>query len=205
MKVYIGEASSLYLEMFLEMKWESADTIEEADVVVFTGGADVNPLMYCQDKLPSTRFDAERDQQDEDLFEEALANDKPMVGICRGAQFLNVKMEGSLFQDVDGHKKLHKAVDPYLGLSFDVTSTHHQMMIPGPGAEVLLIASESTQQTWRDEEGIVVESVKGMDIEALVYREDRVLCYQPHPERVAASHPCQEYFFKRLMEVVCVE
>src|SRR5262245_793233 len=73
-------------------------------VVFFAGGADVSPSFY--DERPGSRtrgVDAARDEQERDLFRLARAANLPMIGICRGAQFLCVMAGGRLCQHLDGH------------------------------------------------------------------------------------------------------
>ena len=71
------------------------------DGLLLTGGGDVDPVLYGQDRH-ETIEDAEpgRDEFEIDLARRAVAGDLPLLAICRGAQVLNVASGGSLVQDI---------------------------------------------------------------------------------------------------------
>ena len=103
--------------------------IFEVDAIVFTGGHDVSPEIYGQDKHSKTQNWFARDFEEAALFQFAKLRGIPQFGICRGSQFLCVMNEGSLVQHVHNHAngRLHP-VSTSIELTLDVTSTHHQMM-----------------------------------------------------------------------------
>jgi putative glutamine amidotransferase len=73
------------------------------DGVFLTGGVDVDPGQYGEERGPACdRADAARDWTELTLIRWALADDKPVLGVCRGIQALNVACGGSLYQDVAG-------------------------------------------------------------------------------------------------------
>ncbi len=79
-----------------------ADFIAELDGVVMTGGSDVSPGNYGETPLrPEWSGDPHRDAYDIGLVRACLAADKPLLGICRGLQVMNVALGGSLFQDIE--------------------------------------------------------------------------------------------------------
>jgi GMP synthase-like glutamine amidotransferase len=103
---------------------------EVPDLVVFTGGTDVNPLYYAQEKLAFTdRPDKDRDALEALWFSYCRERKIPMTGICRGSQFGCVMNGGALFQHVQNHAigGYHPVITNE-GKLLDVTSTHHQMM-----------------------------------------------------------------------------
>jgi putative glutamine amidotransferase len=77
------------------------DLIGQLDGVLLTGGGDIDPALYGEDRHPSVE-DAEpgRDEFEIDLARRALDRDVPMLAICRGAQVLNVAAGGTLVQDI---------------------------------------------------------------------------------------------------------
>lgn len=107
-------------------------TIAEADLVIFTGGADVDPSYYGKKAHRSTRSDKDRDASEFALFEEIKAlKKKPLVvGICRGSQFLCVANGGLLIQDCSGHALYGTHNISWDHKRFNITSTHHQMQYP---------------------------------------------------------------------------
>lgn len=71
------------------------------DGVVFSGGEDVNPAWYGEEVWNETvHTNPVRDRSDSLLARAALASGKPILGICRGEQLLNVMLGGSLYQDI---------------------------------------------------------------------------------------------------------
>jgi putative glutamine amidotransferase len=81
--------------------------LDSLDGLVLTGGRDVDPAMYGQQAHPATDAPArDRDAWEFTLLQEALRRGLPVLGICRGAQVLNVALGGTLHQhvpDVVGH------------------------------------------------------------------------------------------------------
>lgn len=75
--------------------------VELLDGLVLQGGADVNPNTYGQQPLrPEWAGDAARDRYEIELIEGFLERGKPLLGICRGCQLLNVAFGGTLYQDI---------------------------------------------------------------------------------------------------------
>jgi putative glutamine amidotransferase len=76
--------------------------IAECDGLVLQGGADVSPSWYGEEPLrPEWNGDAIRDRHEIAAIEVALELGKPILGVCRGAQVLNVARGGSLYQDIN--------------------------------------------------------------------------------------------------------
>lgn len=84
------------------------DTSRDADIsavdgIIIGGGDDIAPELYRGELVSTARVDPDRDALERRLILEALAANKPVLGICRGAQMLNVALGGSLHQDAYGH------------------------------------------------------------------------------------------------------
>ena len=75
---------------------------EQFDGFVFSGGGDVSPELYGEERNElCDRVYRNRDDMEFALFNEAvIARDKPALGICRGLQVINVALGGSLYQDL---------------------------------------------------------------------------------------------------------
>ena len=74
---------------------------EELDAVFLPGGADIDPRTYGAEPHPlCDKTDRERDRVEVSLASWALAEDKPVLGVCRGMQLINVAAGGSLYQDL---------------------------------------------------------------------------------------------------------
>lgn len=69
--------------------------------ILFSGGNDVDPSLYGEEPREHTiDFSPQRDRQELQLLTWALADDKPVLAICRGMQLLNVSLGGTLYQHV---------------------------------------------------------------------------------------------------------
>jgi anthranilate/para-aminobenzoate synthase component II len=178
-----------------EFGWQiQRDLTEDTDVVIFSGGADVSPELYGERNVGSY-CNPTRDEYCVGLFE---AFKGPKIGICRGAQFLNVVSGGRMWQDVDNHGRSHLVRDQRSLKEYYCTSTHHQMMRPGPDAQVVGIASPARSMN-RISATEVEKFFAGTDIEVLWYETTNSLCFQPHPEY--DGHPeCTQYFSELVSE-----
>jgi putative glutamine amidotransferase len=89
------------------------------DGFLFTGGHDINPELYGEEKEALCgEICHERDAMETALFRRVLELDKPAFGICRGLQFFNVALGGTLYQDLPtqfapGVKLNHRQSPPY--------------------------------------------------------------------------------------------
>jgi putative glutamine amidotransferase len=77
----------------------------EADGVVITGGHDIDPVLYAAAPEISPKYDPQRDALESAVIDRALARKLPLLGICRGAQLLNVRLGGNLFQELRSLRK----------------------------------------------------------------------------------------------------
>ena len=158
------------------------------DLVLFTGGEDVDPSFYGETKNKKTFSNLQRDEKEFDV-----ANDLrnvPKLGICRGAQFLTVFNGGKLIQHVENHTSEHLVT---IGLStYVTTSTHHQMMYPfklEPNLYEILGHSTyflSDQYLNGDNENINLPD-NFLEPEIVYYPLSHSLCIQGHPEHSNAS------------------
>jgi len=91
-----------------------ADYAQELDGLVLQGGSDISPRMYGEAPLrPEWGGDPERDRYELDLFNRFLDAKKPVLGICRGLQVINVALGGTLYQDTATQKPgAHAHHDP---------------------------------------------------------------------------------------------
>ena len=120
----IKAAGGLPVVLPLEMSAADADQIvDTCDGFLFTGGQDVMPALYGSEDTTGTVFPSpERDRLETLLLSKALQADKAVLGICRGLQFINVFLGGTLWQDLPSQHPseiVHRQGKPY-----DIP-THH--------------------------------------------------------------------------------
>ena len=204
-----------YRSMYLANGFEIVYTLKEADLVQFTGGEDVTPLLYGHQAHSSSYCNEQRDRKEQEIFVTANALKIPMVGICRGGQFLNVMNGGTIYQDVDNHALGggHVAIDTVTYQELIVSSTHHQMIKPTDDAIVLLYARLASKKVNFNLEFELFEdccqgdfkAVLEVDTEACYYPATNSLCFQPHPEFFDRHNECQVLFFEYVTEYLGVE
>ncbi len=77
------------------------EVYERVDAVLLPGGPDVDPVIYGQERHPETKIiDAPRDALELTLTRWLVEDDRPLFGICRGHQVMNVALGGTLVQDI---------------------------------------------------------------------------------------------------------
>ncbi|MBR1392072.1 MAG: type 1 glutamine amidotransferase [Lachnospiraceae bacterium] len=176
------------------------------DGIVIPGGADMNPALYHEENTDSIEIDDELDQLELAVIREAVEHKKPILGICRGHQILNVFFGGSLIQNVEGvdvherigmvdrvHmsrvKKNSFVYDIYQEERISINSAHHQAI------KELAAGLEAVQFS---DDGL---------IEAFYHTELPVYGVQWHPERMCLKNARPdtvdglkifEYFINRL-------
>jgi len=213
-KVFIvGKHPGQVGHMFTSRGFELTDDLAAADLVQFTGGSDVNPLLYNRLKHSRTHVDETRDKFEVVMFHNARVFNKKMAGICRGGQFLCVMAGHELWQDVDNHNRgSHQVKDKETDVVVNVTSTHHQMMrLKKDGPEAVVIATADHLSSYKEEvdiEGYETVHRKvndmGEDLEVVFFPGDKSLSFQPHPE-YAYNEACTNYYFYLLEKYLGVK
>ncbi len=136
---------------------------EDLDGLLFAGGDDVDPARYGETiSHPSVSITPARDAFELALFDAFIKTGKPILGICRGIQLLNVALGGSLHQHIDGHRQTPtpgsqptQTVTVKAGTRLSalaqmegalaVNTFHHQAVkVPGSGAVVTARAEDGT-------------------------------------------------------------
>lgn len=188
-----------FAEMFTQARCTKANTPSEADLIVFTGGADVDPQLYGETQHSRTYIDSDRDRQEIDLYNYAFTNGIPMFGVCRGAQFLHVMNGGKLYQDIDNHNGDHNMYDiKTKTLIQKVSSVHHQAVVHNDRMEVLGDTMKSSKRWYNNT--TFVEGTTG-DIEAYWYPDTMCFGVQGHPE-YANYHQFRQWCLDKLFDLV---
>jgi len=194
-KVFIVAGNQQYSDLFLGFGMTITEHLNEAHLVVFTGGEDVTPGMYGAKAHPSTYNSIRRDEYESAIFEHCKLAGIPMVGICRGGQFLNVMNGGAMYQNVSRHTNDHVIIDSTTNERVFATSTHHQMMKPSSKGILVVFSGLGGNRQWYEGQDYY-EDMSDLDIEVVFYPETCCLCFQPHPE--FGEQPLKDYFLSLL-------
>lgn len=181
-------------------KWSSR---EKPLFAIFTGGEDVSPALYGEPVGMYTSYSEHRDKREKEIFEELLFEKVPMLGICRGSQFLCVMSGGKLAQHVKNHANGNqhdiKTDDDRI---ISVTSTHHQMQLPPNDAKVIAWAYPRLSQVYLNGDNKPIDDVP-YEYEAVYYPNTNALGCQWHPEFMQDTDEgflyCQELVQKYLL------
>ena len=179
---------------------------QRLDGLLVTGGQDIDPALYGQEKEPVCDLLCPvRDQMESFLAARLLEEDKPVLGICRGLQFLCAFLGGSLWQDLSsqfGTQVAHRQPKPYtqpahpvqilphtplhriLGVDrWEVNSCHHQGVRQlSPRLQPMALAPDGL-------------------VEALWAPEYRFcMAVQWHPEMLEAGNPLSRKLFGAFLD-----
>ena len=135
MKILVVGGSTDYARWInrpIEFIADKIENVKDTDLILFTGGEDVRAELYGFAQNSKTHSNKDRDEFEVKFYKKALELNKPMAGICRGAQLLTaLQSRGLLIQDVTGHARMHPhEIEFNDGERMLATSTHHQMMYP---------------------------------------------------------------------------
>lgn len=91
----------------LEAKAEDLrQLVDMLDGVLFTGGPDAHPFLYGEDtRMGCGQASVKRDRMEMDLLKLVMEQRKPIMGICRGIQMINIGLGGTLYQDIPSQAK----------------------------------------------------------------------------------------------------
>jgi putative glutamine amidotransferase len=132
-----------------------AGMVAAVDGILLTGGDDVSPEFYGEKTINSNwRIDVARTYFESRLIKEALAQQKPIYGICRGCQMLNVALGGNMYQDITTQVK--NAIE------------HTSPNKPNWRTHVVLISSDSLLHSILNKRKITVTSSHHQAIKDLV-------------------------------------
>ena len=205
--VYIvGEEKALFPRLLSLAKCWPAKSVQEADIVLFTGGIDdISPQLYGKQSHRETYNDFDADVRDIQVFREAVSLGVPMVGVCRGAQFLHVMNGGELYQHVDNHNSRHDIWLRREGRTIVSSSVHHQMCKYNSRMQVLADAIVSSNR-WSDPYTCHTpptnrQSLNDVDIEAFWYEDTACFGVQGHPEYTGFDE-FSEWFLKQIEDLI---
>lgn len=166
---------------------ELGQLAELCDGYLFTGGQDVSPQIYNEEPMEGVESCEVRDKMEAIVLKKAMSADKPILGICRGIQFINAILGGTLYQDIPKQHPSsieHHQVPPYDIPVHEVSIVENSPLQKCLGISRLSVNSYHHQAVKRiaPELSVMAVSTDGI-IEALYRPNSRFLwAVQWHPE-----------------------
>lgn len=184
------------------------EMVERVDGIVLSGGVDVDPLLFGEEPHHDLgRIDPARDFFEMHVAKVALELNKPILGICRGCQMINVVAGGTVIQDIPSAVGVEKVIkhaqnaprwyvthtaeiipgtklaDIFESAELKINSFHHQSVdLPAPGFIVSAKAKDG-----------VIEGIESMN-------HDYAIGVQWHPELLWEKYPIFTKLFKSLVD-----
>ncbi len=168
---------------------------DKLDGLVIGGGDDIGAEIYGGQVLPDIRIDPERDKLELKLLDTALPAGRPILGICRGSQMINVALGGTLHTDIHAvymEAPRMRTVLPRKTVRIEENSRLHRITGCNP-CRVNALHHQSVDRVGRDlrvvarDEAGIVQAIEGTGPNFL-------LGVQWHPELLVFSSPQQRLF-----------
>jgi len=203
--LFVVGGSTDYANWLLPMGFKLTNEREEADLFLFTGGEDVDPKLYNEPVGMYTHYNPRRDQYEVENFNFAKEKGLPMVGVCRGLQFLTVMSGGKLVQDVS-----HPSFHPFHtkdGQILHINSLHHQMALvdsaftslkEGEDYELIGWTDRISNQHFNGENKVYPFPENYREPEVVFFPKTRAWGVQGHPEMLFNSY--QSWKFNKTIE-----
>lgn len=168
---------------------DSNCNVSKYDGLILPGGVDINPALYHQKNTASKGINKKLDQSQYKLLDKFVKAKKPVLGLCRGMQLINVYFGGTLKQNISKHRGVTHATSVtedswvyqiYKKKRMNVNSWHHQAV--AKLGENLVITQEA---------------VKDHIPEALEHKTLPVYGVQYHPEIMSGGEKIFQKFIKQ--------
>lgn len=177
-----------------------AEYAEVFDGFLFGGGDDMDPARYGEVKqFDSVEIDSDRDAFELSLYKHVKATEKPILGICRGIQLLNVAEGGTLYQHIDGHRQ---TPTPGTVTEQPVKITEGSMLHALTGQTALLVNSFHHQNVKVLAPTLAVDAISedGYIEAAHMPGHKYFLAVQWHPEIFRQSSPAMQRVFRSFVD-----
>lgn len=159
------------------------ETDLSCDGLILCGGSDVHPKFYGEEINGSRGIDLARDEAELRLARDFIRAGKPVLGICRGCQVLNVYFGGSLIQDIPESWMVHHCEQD---LVHEVTAAEGSLMHKLYGSRFTV--NSMHHQAVKDlGEGLRITMMSGPVpvVECIEHESLPVIGVQWHPERMS--------------------
>ena len=159
-----------------------AEYVDTFDGFLFAGGVDVHPKHYGEEiKFDSVEVLEARDDFELALYAAAIKSGKPILGICRGVQLINVAEGGSLYQHIDGHSQDESGVIQTQKVTLEKNTPLYEM---SGGAESVMVNTFHHQAVKQIADGFLPMAWSEEGICEAIYNPEHkfLMGVQWHPE-----------------------
>ena len=186
-----------------------AQCAERFDAFLFTGGPDVGPVVGAAASATgrSEVLSPERDRMESILLPAVMAWDKPILGICRGIQFINAALRGTLWQDLPSQHP--SDIEHHMNPPYDAFG-HNVSLVPGTplaslfaGQTEIAVNSYHHQAVREPAAGLEVMAVAPDGVIEALYRPASHFLWavQWHPEFLYKVDPRSQAIFDAFVGV----
>ncbi len=173
--------------------------VENWDGLLLPGGPDMDPAIYGEAKEPACgEINAHRDDLEMRLLRIFLETGKPILGICRGLQVLNVVQGGTLLQDITPNQRIQHSDFPHRKEGVHaIKAAPGSLLAAALGTEETRVNSMHHQAVGRLGRDLVVTAtsedgyVEGLELKGHPF----CLAVQWHPEHMAEHCPEEQAIF----------
>lgn len=182
------------------------EALDRADGLILTGGDDVDPAVYGEEKLACCGETTPlRDRLEQTLIRHALERGMPILGICRGIQILNAALGGALYQDIAeqfGTQLKHPRSDIPIGDAHTVRIEKGTLLYSIYGVDECPVNSRHHQGLKKIAPGMRISAWAPDGLPEAIEAEDGrpVLGVQWHPEGLIERLPLQRRLFRWLVQ-----
>ncbi len=187
---------------------ELAQLMGLCDGFLFTGGHDVSPQLYKEKPMEGLVITCEkRDRMETIVLKSAIEADKPVLGICRGLQFINAALGGTLYQDLPLQHPSeidHHGHAPYDRPVHDVEIVKDSPLFKCLGTEMLPVNSYHHQGVKDIAEGLELMAAATDGLTEALYKPDQRFLWavQWHPEFSYRADERSRRIFKAFTEAM---
>lgn len=171
-----------------------AQCAERFDAFLFTGGPDVGPMVGAAASATgrSEVLSPERDRMESILLPAVMAWDKPILGICRGIQFINAALRGTLWQDLPSQHP--SDIEHHMNPPYDAFG-HNVSLVPGtPLASLFAGQTEIAVNSYHHQ--AVREPAAGLEVMAVAPDGVIEALYRPASHFLWAVQWHPEFLYK---------
>ena len=185
---------------------ELEQLVDMFDGFLFTGGHDVTPELYGEAPMPGLiESCAKRDRMETTILRKAIAEDKPVLGICRGIQLINAALGGTLYQDLPTQHPSdveHHQTPPYDKHAHFVRINAGSPLYKCLGKEQLSVNSYHHQAVKNPAPGLLAMAVSPDGLVEALYKPDQRFLWavQWHPEFSFRSDANSRKIFKAFVD-----